>query len=323
MNILVVGAGAVGGYFAGRLLEADRDVTILVRPRRAAELDKFGLHIVSIAGDVHLPSPRTVSSDTLDRPFDLVLLSCKAYDLESAMNSFAKAVGPSTTILPLLNGIRHLDALGQRFGREHVLGGQCLLSSTLVAEGRIVHLNDSHNLTFGEQDGAISDRVKAITSLLSGARFDSRPSTTIVQDMWEKWIFIASLAAISSLMRGNIGDIVAGGADALGVELLDECCAIAAHAGFVPRPDFLTRTRPMFRVSGSPLAASMLRDIERGAPVEADHILGDLLSRADASHQGRSLLAIALAHVKTYETSRERKNLSQILASDCAGERRH
>ena len=142
MRILVVGAGSIGGYFGGRLLQAGRDVTFLVRPRRAAELAKIGLMIRSPLGDVALAAPPTVTADALRAPFDLILLSCKAYDLQGAMDAFAPAVGPQTAILPLLNGMRQLELLEARFGAAPVLGGQCLISTVLDAEGGILHLND-------------------------------------------------------------------------------------------------------------------------------------------------------------------------------------
>src|SRR6266478_3717831 len=143
MRILVVGAGAIGGYFGARLLEAGRDVTFLVRPRRAAQLAR-GLSVLSRFGNIDLAAPPTLTADSLREPFDLILLSCKAYDLEGAMGSFAPAVGPQTTILPLLNGMRHLELLGTRFGAERVLGGQCLISTVLDPDGRVIHLNDTH-----------------------------------------------------------------------------------------------------------------------------------------------------------------------------------
>ena len=174
MRILVVGAGAVGGYFGGRLLQAGRDVTFLVRPRRAAELAKHGLTIRSPVGDFHRPSPPTVLQEDLAQPFDLVVLSCKAFDLEGAMTSFAKAVGPATAILPLLNGMRHIDRLAERFGPERVLGGQCAISATLGADGAVVHLNDWHALSFGELDGSRSQRIETIASALLNAGFDAR-----------------------------------------------------------------------------------------------------------------------------------------------------
>ena len=305
MRILVVGAGAVGGYFGGRLLQSGRDVTFLVRPRRAALLASHGLTIRSPVGDFHRPDPPIVTEDSLAEPFDLIVLSCKAYDLESAMASFAKAVGPKTAILPLLNGMRHLDLLADRFGADRVLGGLCVISATLDADGAIVHLNTLHDLTFGELDGDRSQRIEATAPALIGAGFSARLSQTIRQDMWEKWIFIATVAGITCLMRAAIGDIVAAGAADLAVGLLNECAAIAAREGFPPRAAFLEQVRATVGAAGSPLMASMLRDIEGGLPVEGDHILGDLLRRA-AEPDDPSLLRIAYAHVRTYEARRVR-----------------
>ncbi len=298
MRILVVGAGAIGGYFGGRLLEAGRDVTFLVRPRRAAELANHGLTIRSRLGDFHRPSPPIVQ-EGLAGPFDLVLLSCKAYDLDGAMASFASAVGENTAILPLLNGMRHAD----RFGPKPVLGGQCVISATLDADGAIVHLNDLHALSFGELDGSRSRRIEAIASTLLGAGFDARLSDEIRQEMWEKWVFIAAAAGITCLMRSAVGDYVAAGASDLAAGLLEECAAIAAAQGYPPREPARDRARATLTAAGSPLKASMLRDIESGKPVEGDQILGDLLRRA-AKPDNRSLLRIATLHVKAYEAQR-------------------
>src|SRR5712672_1908 len=245
MRVLVVGAGAIGGYFGGRLLEAGRDVTLLVRPRRAAELARTGLVIRSQFGDIDLPAPPMVTADTLREPFDLALLSCKAYDLDGAMAAFAPAVGPQTVILPLLNGVRHLDILEGRFGANHVLGGQCLISAVLDPNGHIVHLSDSHTLSFGERDGLPSARVEAIASVLSSAGFEARLSEAILQEMWEKWVFIATGAGITCLMRAAIGDIAAAGAANLATELYEECCAIAGKQGFAPGASSVQRSRSM------------------------------------------------------------------------------
>jgi 2-dehydropantoate 2-reductase len=306
MRILVVGAGAVGGYFGGRLLAAGRDVTFLVRARRASDLSRAGLSIRSPFGDVDFPAPPTVTAETLREPFDLVLLSCKAYDLESAADSFAPAVGPDTAILPLLNGMRHLDMLDARFGAGQVLGGLCVISSALDPQGRILHLNETHGLFFGERAGARSARVEKIAALLSGSRFDARLSESILQEMWEKWVFIAAGAGITCLMRATIGDIVAAGAAGLAESLLDECAAIALRNGFPPSESTLQRSRAMFTTPGSGLTASMFRDIERRAPIEAGHILGDLLDRA-GEPGGSPLLRIVYAHLKAYEARRSRE----------------
>jgi 2-dehydropantoate 2-reductase len=302
MRLLVVGAGAIGGYFGGRLLAASRDVTFLVRARRAAELAASGLAIRSPFGDLDLSAPPTISAEALREPFDLVLLSCKAYDLDEAIRSFAPAVGPDTAILPLLNGMRHLNVLEARFGAGRVLGGLCLISTALDPGGRIRHLNDSHVLSFGERDGTRSPRIEAIAASLAGAGFDARLSPAILQEMWEKWVFIATAAGITCLMRAAIGDIVAAGAAELVTALLDECTAIAAAAGFPPGDSAKARSRAMLTAPGSGLTASMLRDIELGTRIEADHVIGDLLRRGGAS----PLLRVVHAHLKAYEARRAR-----------------
>jgi 2-dehydropantoate 2-reductase len=308
MRFLIVGAGAIGGYFGGRLLEAGTDVTFLVRPRRAAQLARTGLVIQSAFGNATLPAPAWVLAEKLREPFDVVLLSCKAYDLEGAMDAFTPAVGPDTAILPLLNGMGHLELLDGRFGPKHVLGGECVISATLDANGAVVHLNDIHTLVFGERSGARSARAQGIADAFSRARFDGRLSETILQEMWEKWVFIAAGAGITCLMRAAVGDIVTAGGAEFASALLAECAAIAARQGFPPREGFLDRNRRIFTIAGSSLKASMLRDIEHDAPIEADHILGDLLRRAG---QGDSapplLLRIALAHLKAYEARRARE----------------
>ncbi len=310
MRILVVGAGAIGGYFGGRLLQAGRDVTFLVRPRRAAQLARTGLVIRSPLGDADLPNPPTITAQSLSEPFDLILLSCKAYDLASAADSFAPAVGADTAILPFLNGMAHLDFLEKRFGGGAVLGGQCVISTTLDADGRIIHLNDTHLVSFGERDGSRSARAETIAAAMAGAGFDSRLSTAILQEMWGKWVFIATTAGVTCLMRATVGDIVAAKGVALTTSLFDECAAIAASRGFAPREEILQRGHTMLTAPGSTFAASMLRDIERGAPIEADHIVGDLLQRGAGKERDYPLLRIAYTHLKAYEARRQRETVT-------------
>jgi len=297
MRILIVGAGALGGYFGGRLKEAGRDVTFLVRPRRAEQLAKTGLVIKSPNGDVNIPAPQTILAEKLKAPFDLVLLSCKAYDLQSAMDSFVPAVGVNTAILPLLNGMKHMDVLAARFGAGAVLG-------------RVLHLNDLHFLSFGEQNGVKSARTAAVAEAFAGAKFESQLSTAILQEMWEKWAFIAAAAGICCLMRGTFGDIVAAGGGHYASDMFAECCAIAGKSGFPLRETARGRSIGMLTAAGSPIAASMLRDIERGAPIEADHIVGDLLARGGDRPSDYPLLQIAFAHLRTYEARRKREQAS-------------
>jgi 2-dehydropantoate 2-reductase len=305
MRILVVGAGAIGGYFGGRLLEAGRDVTFLVRQRRAAQLAAHGLVIGSAFGDFTRPAPPIVLAADLGRPFDLVLVSCKAYSLDDAIRSVAPAVGPETAVLPLLNGMRHLDVLAARFGEENVLGGQCAIAATLDRDGRVAHLNQSHELSFGERDGAASERVRAIAEEMRGVAFEARASAQILLEMWEKWTFLSALAAGTCLMRSAVGDIAeAPGGTQMMQALFEESRAVAATAGFAPREAFMERSLGLLTQAGSTFTASMLRDIESRSPIEADHIIGDLIRRGERSRtlptQG-SLLRLAYTHLKAYE----------------------
>ena len=305
MRVLVVGAGAIGGYFGGRLLQAGKDITFLVRPRRAAELASAGLVIKSPNGDVTLKNPPEVQADALKEKFDVVLLSCKAFDLDDAIQSFAPAVGPNTSIIPLLNGMLHLKVLDEKFGRDRVLGGLCAIAATLNEQREVVQLQPMNSLNFGERDGKMTDRVRAIADIFASGKFGSVASENVMQEMWEKWVFLASLAASTSLMRAPVGSILAapGGRDFL-LGILDECSAIAKAAGHAPRAPFLERTHGMLTTEGSPLTASMFRDIKAGARVEADHVIGDLIARAEAARIPVPKLRTAYTHLKAYEKQR-------------------
>jgi 2-dehydropantoate 2-reductase len=304
MRILVVGAGAIGGYFGARLAAAGRDVTFLVRPKRAEQLAS-GLFVRSPKGDVKIAAPKIVTEATLGEPFDLVLLSCKSYDLDSAMASFARAVAPATMVLPMLNGESHIDTLKKRFGAGAVLGGQCQISSTLDAQGHVIHLNEMQLLGFGELDGTRSARIEAVNENLSGANFEAQLSTHILQDMWEKWMFIATLAGITCLMRAALGDIATAGGTDIALALFEECSAIAAKNGYAPHPVIGEQIRKMLTAPGSTLTASMLRDVESHGKTEHEHVLGDLFARGQGTRA--PVLEICLAHMRAYEARRVRE----------------
>ena len=303
MRILVVGAGAIGGYFGGRLLAAGEDVTFLVRPRRAAHLAEHGLMIRSPKGDLTLPSPPTVQAGAIAAPFDAVILSCKAFDLEDAMASFAPAVGPETKILPLLNGMAHIDALAARFGEAAVLGGQCQISTTLEPDGTVRQFGEMQALSLGERNGPAAANTQALAQALASC--GGRLSETIVQDMWDKWVFITTIAATTCLMRATIGDVEAAGATEIPLGIAAECAAIADRNGHPARQALLERLRAMVTMAGSPLTASMMRDVERGGPVEVDHVLGDLLRRGEPG--ASPLLRVAYLQLKTYQARRARE----------------
>ncbi|MEH2549884.1 2-dehydropantoate 2-reductase [Bradyrhizobium sp. AZCC 2262] len=308
MRILVVGAGAVGGYFGGRLIESDRDVTFLVRPRRAAELTANGLTIISPNGNAHIKRLQTVCEGEITAPFDLVLLSCKAYDLGNAIHAFSPAVGSETVILPLLNGMEHLEILDRALGSRRVLGGLCTIVVGLTQQTVVQH-HPLQSLVLGARNGQDQQHVHAIADAMKGCNFDSTVSGNILQDMWEKWIFLGSLAASCCLMRAPMSNIVAvPGGRTLAGAIIEECKAIAVAAGFPPRPEYIERRLPLLTEDGSSFAASMFRDVEEGHRVEADHVIGDLIARGNTMRVSMPLLQIAYTHLKVYEHRREYAN---------------
>jgi 2-dehydropantoate 2-reductase len=301
MRLLVVGAGATGGYFGARLAEAGRDVTFLVRPARAARLRRDGLSVLSPHGDISL-RPRLLIASEATKPFDVVILAVKAYGLDRALDDLAPAVGAETMIVPLLNGMRRIDLMIGRFGERPVLGGVCVVSAMLDPEGRIVQLADMQELAYGERDGALSERVRALDAALRGAGFKARFSSSILQEMWEKWVMLATTGGITCLLRSNIGEIeaVPGGA-ALALRFLSDASLVATGSGHPPREAFAARSRAMLTAKGSRFASSMYRDLKSSLPVEVEHILGDLLRRAGDMGLRTPLLEAATAQLRIHQ----------------------
>ncbi|MFE7184305.1 2-dehydropantoate 2-reductase [Streptomyces erythrochromogenes] len=301
MRVLTVGAGAVGGFFGARLAEAGQDVSFLVRPARAQALRARGLRVEGQGEKLHL-TPKLVTADAPGGPYDLVLLSVKATALHPALADIGPAVGPQTAVVPLLNGLAHLDALVARLGSGPVLGGVAKVVTTLDEEGGILRMAPPAVILTGERDARPSARVDAIRTVLTGAGIDSPDAGDIVAAMWHKWVFISTLVAVTCLMRGAVGEVnaVPGGA-ALGASLLAEAAAVSAAAGHpVPEAE-LAFTTATVTTPGSPLTPSLYRDLIAGSPTEADHVLTDLTVRARALGVATPLLDLAALHLRVHE----------------------
>jgi len=303
VRTLFVGAGATGGYFGGRLAEAGKDITFLVRPGRQAVLDRRGLRIKSPGGET-VVRPRTVTAQTVDGQYDLVVLAVKSYALEQALIDMAPAVGPHTVIVPLLNGMRHVDELQGAFGAERAWGGVCLIEATVDPDGDIVQMSSLHRIGYGPLDGGDDERLPEVTFALSGEEFDSNPSRTIVQDMWEKWVFLASLGAATTLMRASVGDINAapGGPD-FTARVAAEAMAVATAAGRPPRPGAVALLQNGIATS-APMTSSLYRDLAQGLPVEADAILGDFVAEAARRDVCVPMLSAAYTNLSLYSATR-------------------
>ncbi len=304
MRILVLGAGGTGGYFGGHLAHAGADVTFLVRPARAAALASAGLVIRSPDGVLSVPV-RTVTADRLGGAYDVVVLSCKAYDLDSAIRAVTPAVGPDTVVVPLLNGLSHYAPLDAAFGAGRVLGGLCHIVASVGPAGEVVRQTGLHRLTIGERAGGLSDRVRALAGLCARAPFQTVASDDVIQAAWEKFSFLAAMAASTCLMRASIGAIMrAPGGDAFMRDLYGETRAVATVAGHAPSVAAQQEALALLTDAASASTASMLRDIEAGRPTEGEHILGDMLARARAAGLAAPLLGLAHTHVQAYEIRR-------------------
>jgi 2-dehydropantoate 2-reductase len=302
MRILIVGAGAVGGYFGGRLAQAGRDVTFLVRPKRAEQIQAQGLRILSPMHGDFTARPKTITAAQIVSPYDIIFLSVKSYDLAGAIDDFAPAVGPRTVIIPVLNGMHHMDVLTERFGKNAVLGGVCYVATEMDLQGRIVQLADFQSLIYGELDGEKTSRIEAVHQVFQGAGFDTAISEDILRDMWQKWVYLASIGAITCLLRGNIGEIVAvaGGAD-LSVSALRECAAISSSCGYPLSEEFLAKESSHLTAPASSLTSSMYRDLKQQAPVEVDSILGDLIERGRKHGVSMPIVQAAFVSLTIYQ----------------------
>lgn len=304
MKVLVLGAGGIGGYFGGRLAEAGTDVTFLVRPKRRAQLAHDGLRVQSPAGDLNLPV-KTVLDSELAPGYDFLLLTCKAYDLESALDAIAPAMDGHCAVVPLLNGMAHLDRLDERFGRDQVMGGAASISVTLGKDGVIRHADPLHRIAFGERDRSKSARSQTLADAFAATKVEWELAEDIEQSMWEKIVFLSALAATNCLFRANVGETVRapGGLDAV-ERALAANVELATREGHPPRAAAVAFGRKTLTDAASTRSASMLHDLEMGLPVESDHIVGWMLDRARAHGVDDTILSLAYTHLKAYEARR-------------------
>src|SRR5229473_2677667 len=307
MRYLVLGAGALGGYFGAKLLKGGADVTFLVRPARAAQLQRDGLVVKAQDGEIRTPA-KTIQQDQLQGAYDVILLCCKAYDLDGAMAAIAPAMGDQSVILPLLNGVRHIDVLKDRFGRQRVLGGLTVINAALMPDGTIQQSEVRINITaIGELDGRVSSRCTAIKTALDTGGIPVQISDNIVAAMWMKFFGFACNATIASLSRSRAGAIASSGAGASFVSaVIEECTRAVTAEGYPPPPETAGLIQGLFSQPNSTYGPSMLIDIEDGRPTEGEHTIGDLVGRATRRGVSTPLLGAALCNLQAYEINRSR-----------------
>ena len=299
MRVLFLGAGGVGGYFGGRLVRSGADVTFLVRPTRAAQLAE-GLKIQSPLGDAIVPVKTITEADAAE-PFDIIALACKAYGLTGALEAIAPHVRHGTVIMPLLNGLSHMAAIERRFPDAVIWGGIAQIPASLAADGTVLHMGKLAGMVIGPRAGQQTSRplAEALVAALKEAGVTARFTEEPIQELWNKWVYLATLAASTCLMRADIGTILQTDyGEKLLNGLLDECVAVATAEGCAPPEPQMTMYRGQLSDRDSKWTASMLRDLQAGGPTEADHILGEMIRLAGRYGIATPYLEVALTHLQ-------------------------
>lgn len=301
MKILVVGAGAIGGYYGARLVQAGADVTFLVRAKRAAALAADGLHVRSELGDFHAPV-NTALRENLKPGYDLILLSCKTYDLPTAIEDIAPAVGPATAILPFLNGLSVYELLDARFGRSRVLGGVSYIATQLDSAGVIQHFGPTDVVVVGERSPETRQQAADFHALIAQSAGARSLSPQITHALWNKWVMLGTGALMTCLMRGTVAEILATQeGEALMRQALAESLSVAAAEENALAPEEIQRIEARLLDANSAWAASMMRDIAQQAPrLEAQAIVGDMIVRAERHGLAVPLFRVGYCHLQVY-----------------------
>lgn len=302
MRILIIGAGATGGAFGTRLIEAGRDVTFLVRPGRAEALARDGLTLQAPDGR-RTHRVRALTEIEPGSSYDLVIVAVKAPALEGVLATAEPAIGPETVIVPFLNGMDHLDALERAYpGR--VLGGLVKIVATVDESGAVVQMTPLSTMTIGPLHGTpVPDAVREALDV-PGVRLDVDES--VETRLWEKWAFIASAGVITCLFRGTIGDILAAGGEGHILRAIAETEDVARAAGHPVGERSHGQSVAMLTEPRSSFTSSLYRDLQHGDPAEAEHIIGGMAARARALGVATPLLDAALLQLRTHRQAMAR-----------------
>ena len=300
MRILMAGAGATGGYFGARLIQAGQDVTFLVRERRYQQLQTHGLVLQTLQGTEKF-QPQLIQASTLKSHYDLIIVTVKSFALDQVMDDIAPAVGPATLIMPILNGMRHIATLQQRFGEDKVIGGLCKINATLGDKGEVIQMTPLHQLLYGALDGNNDARLQRVDAALRDCRVDTLFSDNIMDELWEKWLLLSTLGAVCCLARGNTQQILTSrGGEALLQGVFTEILSVITAEGYQPRPAVTARIFELLNNPATPMTSSMYRDLTQGSDIEADQVIGDLLLRAKRNGLATPLLNAVDVNLQVY-----------------------
>ncbi|SDK04864.1 ketopantoate reductase family protein [Sediminibacillus albus] len=285
MKIVVVGAGALGAYFGARWQEAGQDVTFLVRPKRAEQLRRNGLHIYSSHGDYQLDQLKLAEKVEDIDSADLVLLAVKGYHLEGTLDSLAALTAKGAKILPVLNGIEHISILQERLGEDAVLGGLSFIISTLDEQGNVVHTSKFHDLILGPLVSSQKKICEELADISRAANFTIKSSSDIETEMWKKYMFITAFSGITTAVNLPIGDIRNHPQTFhIAEQMLKEMKMLANHSQVKLSDDHINQAVAQLNGLDGDATSSMHQDRRKGATLEVEHLHGGALRLA--SRQG-------------------------------------
>lgn len=304
MKILVVGAGAIGGYFGGRLLEKGEDVTFLVRENRRKQLEKTGLIIESINGDIAIQPPMILAGENEDK-FDVILITTKSYQLRGAIEDIRPHLKKDGMVLPLLNGVSHVDELIEAFGDDAVIGGLCFIETTLDANGTVVQPSPMNQLVYGERTGERTPRIEWLESTFKGTKADFILSENINQDMWHKYMFITAMSGVTSLMGSSIGPITElESGKRITIALLNEISNVMTKMDAPIQKDIAKIQFNRICELKRGMKSSMQRDMEKSLPTEAEHLQGFIIKKARELQLSVPILDTIYTKLSLYEEQR-------------------
>ncbi|HET7677322.1 MAG TPA: 2-dehydropantoate 2-reductase [Candidatus Limnocylindrales bacterium] len=280
LRIAVIGAGATGGYFGGRLALAGHDVRFLARGRTLAALRADGLQVRSVRGDFRVHPPAT--DDPVEvGPCDAVLFCVKTYDTDGAAALLPPLLGPDTAVLSVQNGIDNEERIGAVAGQGHVIGGVAFIFAHVAGPAIIEHTGGPSALVLGELDGRTTPRVERLAAACQAAGIPAEVSADILVRLWTKWAFICAQAGMTATSRLGIGEIrQVPESLAMFRAILEEVWRVGRGEG-VALPDDMVERQLEFALSLEPGARSSLHDdLTAGRRMELEALHGEVVRRA-------------------------------------------
>jgi 2-dehydropantoate 2-reductase len=285
MKIAIFGTGGVGGYFGGRLAQNGEDVTFLARGNHLAAIQEKGLRVESTDGDFTIHPAKVTDSPQSVGEVDLVLLATKAWQLDEAIQQMKPLIGKDTIILPMLNGMEHMEKLITAFGVQHVMGGLCRISVYIESPGLIRHVGVQPYIAYGEWDNSKSERIQKIHSLFTSiSGIVAEIPADIQLAMWEKFIFITGTSGVGAYARKTLGEYRADPETrTLLINAFNETAAVARAMGVGIADDFVNETVQRLDKAPGNMTASMQKDMMAGRPSELNEQIGAVVRMGKAA----------------------------------------